>query len=168
MVRKDRTELLDRINAAITQLDNNYPDWRNDLWNKYYQADTGNQIAFTAEERKYINSLQNSDTTLTAIISPDRIPYSYFENGTAKGIMVLNNVQNSGYKISCIQCCCFSWFKIDFDVVFLYHRKNDLFQKGNVVIWSGDMMTSAHIQPFHGSAWCPGSHLSDRRGHRSG
>lgn len=97
MVRKDRTELLDRINAAITQLDNNYPDWRNELWNKYYQADTGNQIAFTAEERKYIDSLQNSDTTLTAIISPDRIPYSYFENGTAKGIMpdVLKKIEDA-------------------------------------------------------------------------
>lgn len=87
MVRKDRTELLNRINTAITQMDNNYPDWRNELWNKYYQADTGNQIAFTAEERKYIESLKNSGISLKAIISPDRIPYSYFKDGTASGIM---------------------------------------------------------------------------------
>jgi len=97
MVRKDHTELLNRINTAIEELDNNYPDWRNELWNKYYQADTGNQISFTADERKYIEGIKNSGTTLTAIMEPDRIPYSYFSDGTAKGIMpeILHKIEDA-------------------------------------------------------------------------
>lgn len=87
MVRKDNTALLDRINDAIAQLDINYPDWHNDLWNQYYQADTGNEISFTAAERQYIQSLKDSGKTLSAIVEPDRVPYSYFADGKAEGIM---------------------------------------------------------------------------------
>jgi signal transduction histidine kinase/CheY-like chemotaxis protein len=97
MVRKDNTDLLTRINAAITEMDNNYPDWRSELWNKYYQADTGSEIAFTAAERKYLSSLKTAGTKLTAVVDPDRIPYSYFENGKAKGIMpeILHRIEEA-------------------------------------------------------------------------
>lgn len=87
MVRKDDTELLQEINAAIAELDASYPSWRSELWNKYYLVDSGDAIPFTADERAYIADLAAAGTSLTAVIEPDRAPYSYFENGTAKGIM---------------------------------------------------------------------------------
>lgn len=97
MVRKDRTDLLNRVNQAITELDNNYPDWRTVLWNKYYQVADGKEIAFTAEERAYIKSLSDSQTKLQVIVNPDRIPYSYISNGEVKGIMpeVLKKIEEA-------------------------------------------------------------------------
>lgn len=87
MVKKGNTKLLKQINTAISQLDTYYPDWRSELWKKYYLVDSGDAIPFTAEERAYIAGLTSGNKKLTAIVEPDRAPYSYFENGEAKGIM---------------------------------------------------------------------------------
>ena len=87
MVRKDDTELLARINRAISQMDINLLDWRHDLWNKYYTADSNGEIAFTAEEKAYLSEVKKNGTVIRAIVEPDRAPYSYFENGEAKGII---------------------------------------------------------------------------------
>lgn len=87
IVKKGNTELLSEINEAIAKLDDSYPDWRTELWNKYYLADAGAEIPFTADERAFISEAKSSGTKLTAIVEPDRAPYSYFENGKAKGIM---------------------------------------------------------------------------------
>jgi hypothetical protein len=81
------TELLAGINRAISQMDINLLDWRHDLWNKYYTADSNGEIAFTAEEKAYLDEMKKSGAVLRAIVEPDRAPYSYFENGEAKGII---------------------------------------------------------------------------------
>jgi signal transduction histidine kinase/BarA-like signal transduction histidine kinase len=87
MVRRDDTELLAEINHAISQMDMNLLDWRHDLWNKYYTADSRGEIAFTAEEKAYLDEVRASGAVIRAIVEPDRAPYSYFENGEAKGII---------------------------------------------------------------------------------
>ena len=87
MVRRDDTELLAEINDAISQMDINLLDWRHDLWNKYYTADSSGEIAFTAQEKAYLSGMKKSGTVIRAIVEPDRAPYSYFENGEAKGII---------------------------------------------------------------------------------
>lgn len=87
MVRKDDTELLAEINRAVSQMDINLLDWRHDLWNKYYTADSNGEIAFTAEEKAYLSEMKKSGAVIRAIVEPDRAPYSYFENGEAKGII---------------------------------------------------------------------------------
>lgn len=87
MVRKGDSDLLSQINKAISELDEYYPDWRSKLWDKYYLVDSGAAIPFTADEKAYIDSLASKDKKLTAIVEPDRAPYSYFENGVASGIM---------------------------------------------------------------------------------
>jgi signal transduction histidine kinase len=87
MVRKDETELLEEINTAITKMDTYTPQWREDLWRTYYQTGTASQTAFTQDERKYLADLKKKDIVLDAIMQPDRAPYSYFENGRAKGII---------------------------------------------------------------------------------
>ncbi len=87
MVRKDDTELLAEINDAIARMDMNLLDWRHDLWNKYYTADFNEEIAFTVEEKAYLSDIKKSGAVIRAIVEPDRTPYSYFENGEAKGII---------------------------------------------------------------------------------
>lgn len=88
MVRKGDLALLDKVNSAIAQMDNNDAGWRTQLFQKYYTPDSGEQIAFTPQERSYLDQLKREDKVFTAIVNPDRAPYSYFENGQAKGIMV--------------------------------------------------------------------------------
>ena len=87
MVRREDTELLDEINRAVSRMDSNLLDWRHDLWNKYYTADSRGEIAFTAEEKAYLDRTKESGAVIRAIVEPDRTPYSYFENGEARGII---------------------------------------------------------------------------------
>lgn len=87
MVRKDNTNLLAEINAAIAQMDLYDSSWRTDLWNTYYKTDSGEEISFSAKERYFIDYMNKKGMTFTAIVNPDRAPYSYFENGEAKGII---------------------------------------------------------------------------------
>jgi GNAT superfamily N-acetyltransferase len=41
-------------------MDINLLDWRHDLWNKYYTADSRGEIAFTAEEKAYLDEMKAS------------------------------------------------------------------------------------------------------------
>lgn len=87
MVRRDNTELLAEVNRAISQMDINQPDWRHDLWNKYYTSDSSGELSFTAEERAYLSEMKESGAVIRAIVEPDRAPYSYFIDGEAKGVI---------------------------------------------------------------------------------
>lgn len=88
IVQKGNTELLSELNSAIDSLDNYSPDWRTELFNKYYKPDTGTEISFSSTEREYLKTVSDHDTVFTVIADPDRAPYSYFENGEARGVMV--------------------------------------------------------------------------------
>ena len=87
MVRRDDTQLLSEVNSAIDQMDINLPDWRHELWNRYYSADSGGELAFTAKEKAYLDKMQASGAVIRAIVEPDRAPYSYFQDGEARGIL---------------------------------------------------------------------------------
>ncbi|MCI1722416.1 MAG: transporter substrate-binding domain-containing protein [Lachnospiraceae bacterium] len=87
MVRKNDTDLLAKINHAISMMDSNQTDWRHRLWDKYYTADASGEIAYSADEKAFIREMQDSGTSIRAVVEPDQAPYSYFENGTAKGII---------------------------------------------------------------------------------
>ena len=82
--RADGQELMDAINVAIEELDLQEPDWRNVLKNKYYSTAKNGEIIVTNEERSWIE--EHKDSKLKVLFNPDRKPYSYFENGEAKGI----------------------------------------------------------------------------------
>ena len=84
MVRKDNTALLAEVNRAIKQMDRDDPNWRDDLKDKYYGEDNGDKILFTAAEKKYIAEAKSKSLTLTAIVNPDRSPYSYYDNGSMR------------------------------------------------------------------------------------
>lgn len=103
MVKKGNNELLDEINAALEQLYTDDPNIRTKLWNLYYLPDSGDEIAFTSEERKFIEDM--SDTVFTAVINPDRTPYSYYVNGKPAGIIsdiAGEIIQRSGLNIEFI------------------------------------------------------------------
>ncbi len=85
---KEDRELMDRINAAITQLDLDDPDWRSVLHKKYYALDDGGLVMLSPEERTYFDALLNEGTVLKILVNPDRQPYSYFEDGQPRGILV--------------------------------------------------------------------------------
>jgi signal transduction histidine kinase len=105
MVRKNDKELLKQVNSAIRQMDENSPGWRLELWNEYYKADTGDEISFTAAERKFIKHSQKKGTVYTAVINPDRNPYSYFVDGEARGILpdIFREIENrTGLKFKII------------------------------------------------------------------
>ncbi len=87
VVNKNNQALMDKINAAIDEMDLQDPNWRNILHDKYYSTDASGNIIVTADEREYLDSLARSQTKLKILFNPDRAPYSYFENGEAKGIM---------------------------------------------------------------------------------
>lgn len=103
IVRKDNTELLAEVNSAIENLDFNINGWRTKLWSDYYTPTSADEIAYTIEEQRYLASI-GDEMILKATVSPDRSPYSYFEDGVAKGILVdmfekMMSVTNIKYEI---------------------------------------------------------------------
>jgi len=87
IVRKNDKTLLKEVNEAIDNMDAEDPNWRNELKSNYYAENSGNSISFTSAEQKYINKAKSKGIVFTAIVNPDRYPYSYFSGGKAKGVM---------------------------------------------------------------------------------
>lgn len=86
MARKENRDLIDGIDSAIDQMNIETPNWRSDLFNEYYGEQNAN-TELTKEEAQYLQKLQEQNTTITAITSPDQNPYSWYENETANGIV---------------------------------------------------------------------------------
>ena len=100
IVKKGNAELLSQIDDVLDELFSVEPGLRTRLMNKYYLPDSGEKIAFTASERAYIRSA--GDEPLTAILNPDRAPYSFLQDGQLTGILYdLANeiIARSGLKI---------------------------------------------------------------------
>ena len=76
MTRKGNRRLMAEVNEALEQLSNDEPGLLTMLMNKYYTPDCGEEIAFTVEERAYIEAMRG--VKLTALINPDRAPFSSF------------------------------------------------------------------------------------------
>ncbi len=87
MLRPDRQDLCAELDEAMRQMDTYSPGWRTTFWNKYYRQDLGEQLAFSVEEKALLASLKAEDRVFTVLVNPDRVPYSYFVDGEAKGII---------------------------------------------------------------------------------
>ena len=87
IVRKDDTELLNEINHAIEQMDQNEGDWKNVLYYRYYGPVYSSELTFTEREKAYIQEVVSGEKKITITALGDREPYSYVENGELKGIL---------------------------------------------------------------------------------
>lgn len=85
MVQKGNTALLEKVNDAITQMDAYEPGFRTKLFNDNYLSKDGSNLFLSAEEQQFIKDMR--DTTFTALLSPDRAPYSFTEDGLPAGSM---------------------------------------------------------------------------------
>ena len=85
IVKKGNTELLNKINYAIDQMNATEGDWQTDLHNQFYENYNNRNLSYTDAEKAVIE--EYSGSALTVICDPTRYPYSYVEDGTVKGIL---------------------------------------------------------------------------------
>ena len=85
--RKDRSDLMDRINTAINEMDLHDPNWREILHQTYYSTDQDGSVIINANERDFLEKRRSSGVPLRLLINPERKPYCYFRNGQARGIL---------------------------------------------------------------------------------
>lgn len=88
IVKKGNTELLDKVNYAIDQMNAVEGDWQTELHNRYYESYDDRNIYFTDFEQSVIAQYANEQNALSVLCDPTRYPYSYVEDGQAKGIVV--------------------------------------------------------------------------------
>lgn len=87
MVKKGNKALLEKVNEALDQLYKDNASIIEDLYDRYYTPDNGNEIAYTAEERKYIRNCQEKGIPIRVTVNSGREPVSYFVNEEASGII---------------------------------------------------------------------------------
>lgn len=86
MARKEDKALIDNIDYAIDCMNVETPNWRTELYIKYYGS-VENNLELTEDEQAYLNRLRESGEPVRAVMDPDANPYSWYENGEARGIV---------------------------------------------------------------------------------
>ena len=87
MARKSDQALIDAIDTAIDSMNVETPNWRTELYNKYYGEQSQN-TEYTAAEAALLAQLQADGAVIRAVMNPDAAPYSsYGEDGNAQGIV---------------------------------------------------------------------------------
>lgn len=87
IVKKGNTELLDKINYAIDQMNAAEGDWRTELHNRFYENYNNRNLTYTEEEKEIIQEYSDPNHPLTVVCDPTRYPYSYVDNGEVIGIL---------------------------------------------------------------------------------
>ncbi len=85
--RRDRAALMDEINEAINEMDLHDPNWRQVLHEEYYSTDQDGAVILNAGERAFLEELRSSGRPLRLLFNPDRVPYCYYQDGEAMGIL---------------------------------------------------------------------------------
>ena len=86
MARKEDQALIDAIDYAFDSMNVETPNWRTELYNKYYGSIESN-LELTAQEQAMLQKLAASGEPIRAVMNPDNKPYSWYENGQACGIL---------------------------------------------------------------------------------
>ena len=86
IVKKGNTELLNKINYAIDQMNAAEGSWKTTLYNKNYETTDTRNLEYTEEEKRII-AQYSKENPLHILCDPTRYPYSYTENGEVKGIL---------------------------------------------------------------------------------
>lgn len=85
MARKEDKALIGEIDRAFDAMSVETPNWRTDLYNKYYGA-IENNLEFTDGEEAMLSRIMASGEPVKAVMNPDAKPYSWYEGGEARGI----------------------------------------------------------------------------------
>ena len=85
MARKEDQALIDQLDAAIDCMNVETPNWRVELYNKYYGSQELN-TELTAGEKAMLERLKADGAVIRAVMDPDGAPYSWYEDGEARGI----------------------------------------------------------------------------------
>ena len=85
IARKENQDLIDQIDKAIDSMNLETPNWRSDLYNKYYGSQELN-TEFTEEEQALLDQMKKDGTVVRGVMNPDNRPYSWYEDGKAYGI----------------------------------------------------------------------------------
>ena len=85
MTRKEDQALLDKLDAAIDAMNIETPNWRTNLYNIYYGSPDSN-TDLTSEEQALLTQMQTDHVKIRAVMNPDGNPYSWYEDGEARGI----------------------------------------------------------------------------------
>jgi signal transduction histidine kinase/ABC-type amino acid transport substrate-binding protein len=105
MMRKNDDVLCSMVNDALDQLTVSTPNWRTDLYNQFYSPTGADELYLTAAERDFIKA--NASVVFKVAVCPDNEPYSYFEDGKAKGIIpeVFNEIaRRAGIQYTVVNC----------------------------------------------------------------
>ena len=86
IVKKGNTELLNKINYAIDQMNAAEGSWKTTLYNKNYETTDTKNLEYTEEEKRII-AQYSKENPLHVLCDPTRYPYSYTENGEVMGIL---------------------------------------------------------------------------------
>lgn len=86
-VNKDNSELLTEVNSALSKIESDDAEFREELYRKYYAADMGSAIPYTQEEADFVEQSAKEKKVYKALINPDRKPLSYYEEGEMKGLL---------------------------------------------------------------------------------
>ena len=87
MARKEDQALIDDLDQAIDAMNIATPNWRTELYNKYYGSQE-TTTDFTTEEQAYLEKLQADHAVLRAVVNPDANPYAWYDGDTATGMLV--------------------------------------------------------------------------------
>lgn len=85
MARKEDQALIDAIDSAIDSMNVETPNWRSELYRKYYGEQSQN-TEYTAAETALLAQLRANGATIRAVMNPDAAPYSSYTDGEAQGI----------------------------------------------------------------------------------
>lgn len=73
VVRREDTALTEQLDYAIGRMNEALPNWRTELYNKYYGAEE-NAREFTADELALLGELRADGTVLRAVMAPNANP----------------------------------------------------------------------------------------------
>ena len=85
MARKEDQGLIDELDEAIDSMNVATPNWRTELYNRYYGSQDLN-TDYTDEEAALLDELHADNAVIRAVMNPDNAPYSWYEDGEARGI----------------------------------------------------------------------------------
>ena len=134
MVRKEDKALAEQLDHAIDRMNVETPNWRTELYNKYYGSEENNR-EFTGEEQKLLEQMQTENIVIRGVMSPENDPYSWYENGKAYGIAA-DIFRETAKKLG-----------LSYEIVPVSTKKEyeDAVRAGNVDVWM-DLDDEAEIE----------------------